>query len=129
MAPDDQVMVFEGDYPGMKLFALAWFLMIRACGDAGMTDKELTSKGSLLSFPGSVTVPSTRPYPLGLDASSDLRLDGFLLKRSGMGPLATVKKCWCMLQGTKLLVCSDWVRLYSMTQSHPTVLESLPRPE
>jgi hypothetical protein len=88
----DIVLVFTPGYPNMEHLAWVWFVMLRACGDVGMSDKDLVSRGSLLSFPPSVSVPSSRPYPLGLDVSPDLKLDSFLLKRSGLGALATTKK-------------------------------------
>ena len=93
----------------MEHLVLVWFVMLRACGDAGMGDDDLTKRNTLLEFPAACTVPQQRPYPLPYDTTSGCVLEGFLLKRtSGLG--GRIIKVWARLKETKLQLCADWNR-------------------
>ena len=75
LAIHDQNLVLEDDYLDMAKFALAYFVLLRACGDAQMNDADLTTRETRLKFPDHVQIPVERPYSLAVDHSppDDLR--------------------------------------------------------
>jgi hypothetical protein len=113
MSVEDRVLEHLDDYPDMNRFALAWFIMIRAVGDAGMTDRDLDKQDVRLEFPATVAVPTAppghrvqTPVPGGLDGT---RLDTFLFRRESLlGVLQQPKKHWASLSGSTLRLFADW---------------------
>jgi hypothetical protein len=112
MSVEDRVLEHLDDYPDMSRFALAWFIMVSAVADAGMTDKDLDKHSVRLEFPATVAVPTTppahrtqSPVPVGLDS----HLETFLFRRESiLGVLQQPKKHWASLSGNKLRLFADW---------------------
>ena len=112
MSVEDRVLEHLDDYPDMSRFALAWFIMINAAADAGMTDKDLDKHNVRLEFLATVAVPTTSParraepsVSVGLDSG----LQTFLFRRESLlGVLQQPKKHWALLSGSKLRLFADW---------------------
>ena len=106
MSLADQVLEHQEDYPEMRNYALAWYIMMRAVGDAGMTDRDL--ERLKVEFPSTVPTvgPNYRTLAPGLDEPSCL-LETFLFRRDG-AILSSPRKHWASLSGTKLLLFADW---------------------
>ena len=106
MSLADQVLEHQEDYPEMRNYALAWYIMMRAVGDAGMTDRDL--ERLKVEFPSTVPTvgPNYRTLAPGLAEPSCL-LETFLFRRDDSF-LSHPRKHWASLSGTKLLLFADW---------------------
>ena len=101
----EQTIILDEDYPDMSRFALVYFVMLHACGDAGMVTTDLDSRDTRPQFPATVTVPTDRPFHLPVDDTPAFSHQGFLFRRSNLRP---TKKNWCILSGKVLKVYADW---------------------